>query len=76
MEAFCETVSQGKVCQIQFGQGYSMCVCIDGDKSPPRGLPEVPMKWAKAVLPKMASGAVVESDDYAKASAMHSSSTR
>ena len=51
MDAFCETVSQGKVCQIHFGRNYTMYARVGGDKSAPRGLPEVPKKWAKAVLP-------------------------
>ena len=51
MEAFCKMVSEGKLCEVEFGKRYAMYSRVDRDTSPPRGVPEVPEKWAKAVLP-------------------------
>ncbi len=70
LKAFCETVREGKVCDCHFGGVGSVYLRVGDEKVKPKGLPELPRKWASFLLQGPIEGKIemVYADGSAKIS--------
>jgi hypothetical protein len=70
LRAFCEQVHEGKVCDCHFGPMGGVYLRVGDEKVKPRGLPELPRKWASFLIPGPIAGKIenVYADGLAKVS--------